>query len=128
MALPHSINPAFVVRRCAWLLLGFLYAGQLLAAVSLSFAVDDIEGDDWSISGIDAAVSSPSSASTAIKIHIDRILLPESHGELRALDLVCAEVLHLDEEWRCAEGKLKAGKSPVGAQETAWSGHWRADR
>ena len=127
MARPPSINPALRVRLCAWLLLGSLYAGQLFAGVSLSFKVDDIEGGDWSILGIGATVTSVSAASTAIDIHIGRILLPEPHGELQALQLTCAEVLHLDAEWRCAEGKLKAGKSPFGVQETTWSGFWHAD-
>ena len=127
MAPPHSFNRAFFRRAGAWLLLGLLYSGRLAAAVGLSFAVDDIEGEGWSIRGIDAVVTSDSSTSVAVRIAIGHILLPDARGVLRTLTLSCEEVLRRDDAWRCAQGKLTAEQSPVDAQNSAWSGYWRAD-
>jgi hypothetical protein len=111
-----------------WLLvmaLGTL-PGALAAAVEISTGVDSIEGEGWRIGEISLRLQSSAAAIASVALEIEEIALPDSHGSLHGVELGCDSLLAQSDGWHCKEGSLRAQRSPVGTQETTWSGFFSA--
>ena len=127
MAIPLSLS----IGVGAWLrvlILAFcLPLGQAIAGVGLSIAVDDIQGDDWRVSGITLILSSDRAGNMAVDIAAETVELPEKQGNLHDVRLLCGELRVNDDGWQCDQGQLVGGKTPWGEQDSKWSGHWKTD-
>ena len=99
-----------------------LFSGTVTAAIELSFAVDDIAGDDWSVKGIVLNWFSRDADHGGLQIEMDSVVLPQAHGVLNHVALSCELSRDDDGLWRCDDGKLVADKTPLGRQEASWQG------
>ena len=96
--------------------------GASTAAIELSVAVDDIEGEDWRVGAISASLQSAAAGVAGLNIRIEEIVLPDGHGRLSGVELDCVSLVQQEQGWRCEEGRLLARESPVGEQESTWQG------
>jgi len=96
--------------------------GASPAAIELSVAVDDIEGEDWRVGAISASLQSAAAGVAGLNVRVEEIVLPDGHGRLSDVELVCVSLVRQEQGWRCEEGRLLARESPVGEQESTWQG------
>ncbi|MDJ0739745.1 MAG: hypothetical protein QNJ91_08505 [Gammaproteobacteria bacterium] len=115
-------------RRFAWLALpACLATAPAVADVGLSFGVDDISGEGWQLSGLGIEIGSAAADRLSLAVSVASAVLPDDHGRLREVRLSCAMTRQPAGGWHCDDGRLTATESPLGAQQTTWSGAWHAD-
>jgi hypothetical protein len=112
------------------LLLGaaaFLAAAALRAEVFLSLAIDAIEGEGWQARGIVIDLVEAAADRFTVAASLQTLELPDGHGTVAELRLECPELARGDGGWRCEEGRLSVGDSPIQAQQATWQGRYAAD-
>jgi hypothetical protein len=97
------------------------------SGIGVGFSVERIEGDTWHLDHAAVAARSPGAGVLSAEITVDRLVLPDEHGALEDLHLSCDFVWSASAGWHCSDGVLRLGDSPVGPQESQWSGHWGTD-
>ena len=116
----------------AWrgLLLGaaaLLAAVAVRAEVALSFAVDQIEGEDWQAQGVTLELLGQSAERFSLAVAVGRLELPQGHGTVDGLRLECPALGRDAQGWRCETGRLSVGDSPIQAQQASWQGRYAID-
>lgn len=99
-------------------MLALLGASQLLpgalAVESVTLEIEDLAGDQWSAQGVRVQIL-PHSKHLSASLFINRLVLPEPVGEMRAVRLDCPSVELTATEYRCARANARVGKSLLDA-------------
>lgn len=93
---------------------------------SVSLAVGDVAAEDWSARGITLSLVSPDPTRVDGEIAVERVMLPEDHGQLDGVTLSCVLVAASEGGWSCGDGSITVDGSPWSAQSARWSGSFVA--
>jgi len=104
-----------------------VFSAVVGAAIEITVAVDDIQGEDWRLSSIALRLRSASAGFAGLVAEVDELVLPQGRGTLRSIQLECDDLRNEAQGWRCEAGRLHAAESPAGAQETPWQGSFTRD-
>lgn len=113
--------PAFLAAAGLWLL-----AATAQAALSFSIALDDIVAPDWSAQGLSLSLAETEAGRYRVEIDVGSLVLPDDQGSVEGMHLDCEIERTGAGAWRCDDGSLKVGASPVGAQQGSWQGAFQS--
>ncbi len=92
------------------------------ASIDITLGVEDIQHETWQAQGIAFRINENDQRELSLAITFAQLVLPDEQGVLTSAEFSCAAMTLVDTTWRCEQGKLSIGDSPLGAQETTWTG------
>jgi len=97
------------------------------AAIELTFAVEDIQGEGWQAQGITLSLIEQAPDTASVAIQVQHLELPDDRGSVQDLHLECPEAVRSEQDWQCANGRLTVQDGPIQAQDGSWQGSYAAD-
>ena len=99
-----------------------LLSGTAFSAIELSFKVDDIVGDDWSVKGVMLSWASRDATNGMLRLELNTVELPDDRGILGQVILRCDLLRNESDIWQCSDGEFTADQTPLGKQTASWQG------